>query len=286
MNRRILLGSATLALALLAAGSAAAQSEKEFTRTVQLRSGGRLTFDTYKGTIHLEPWDREEVEIRARIVADGEVSDEYAEASVEATRVEVGGSGASVRVNSEYDDVPCEESYRLLGRIFGGCSKTLPMIHYEVRAPRELRLRIDDHKSTIEFSGFSGEFMVESHKGIIDASDLTGEFTLNTHKGRARIVGLEGGFDIDTHRGEIEIEGLAITARSSIDTHRGTVTLTLIRPQGLSVRADLGRRADFQTDFPITLTARRDGRMEGDINGGGPVLRIESHRGQIYIKKN
>jgi len=286
MNRKVLLGTGLLLLALALPGLALAQAEKSFSRKVDLRSGGRLSLETFKGSIELEPWDREQVEIEAKIIADSESGDAYGERSVEATRVEVTGSGSSVRIKSSYQDVPCEEAFSLLGSLFGGCSKRLPLIHYTIRAPRELQIRIEDHKSTIELTGFRGRFSIQTHKGIVDATELSGEFILETHKGRARVLGLEGGFSVETHRGEIEIQALEITSRSRIDTHRGTVTITLGQSQGLSIRADLGRRAGFHSDFPLTMTATRGGRLEGDINGGGPVLRIATYRGEIHIRQN
>ncbi|MFQ5631253.1 MAG: hypothetical protein ACE5I1_20975 [bacterium] len=82
------------------------QDVREFRKTVDLKSGGRLNLDTYKGSVKLEAWDKEQVEIFARIEAGDNVSSRYAEESVEATRVDVYGSGNSVTIRSDYDDVP------------------------------------------------------------------------------------------------------------------------------------------------------------------------------------
>ena len=79
---------------------------KEFRKTVDLKSNGRLNLDTYKGSVKLEAWDKEQVEIFARIEPGDNVSSRYAEESVEATRLDVYGSGNSVTIRSDYDDVP------------------------------------------------------------------------------------------------------------------------------------------------------------------------------------
>ena len=283
MNRTIRVTLLTI-VALTLPLAVSAQVEKAFAKTVKLDAGGRLSIKTYKGSIELEPWDRDEVEIRARIVADPQVDDDYGRESIEATLVVVRGSGSTVHIKSNYEDVPCEESFSVLGRLFGGCSKILPFVHYEIRAPRRLRLQVDDYKSTIEIAGFEGEFDIETYKGTLNGGELTGELSLDTYKGQVRLVGLEGGFDIETYKGEIEIGLLELTERSSIETYKGTVVLKLERKIGFDLRADLGRRADFHTDFPFRVRTGGSNKLSGSVNGGGPVIEIESYKGQIRIE--
>ena len=279
-----------IALALALPVAAAAQDDgdkvyKEFKKTVALDAGGRLSFKTFKGSIELKPWDREEVEIIAHIVADPELDEDYARVSVDATVVEVRGSGSTVRIKSNYEDVPCEENYSLLGRLFGGCTKTLPFVHYEIRAPRRIRLRIDDYKSTIEIARFEGEFDIETYKGIFNGDNLTGELTLDTYKGQVRLAGLEGSFDIETYKGDIEVGLSGMSARSSIETYKGLVVLKLERKIGFDIRADLGRRAEFQAEFPLRVRTGRGNSLAGSVNGGGPVLSVQSYKGQIRIEE-
>ena len=289
MNRTVrmslLAAVATAAVVLALPLAVSAQVEKTFEATVKLDAGGRLTLKTFKGSIELEPWDRDEVQIRARVVADPQVDDEYGKESVEATLVVVRGSGSTVRIKSNYEEVPCEESFSMLGRLFGGCSKILPFVHYEIRAPRRIRIQIDDYKSTIELAGFEGEFDIETYQGTLNGGELTGDLNLDTYKGQVRLVGLEGSFDIETYKGEIEIGLSELTARSSVETYKGTVVLKLEREIGFDVRANLGRRAEFQSDFPLRVRTGRGRTLAGSVNGGGPVLSIESYKGQIRIEE-
>ncbi|MFB3154312.1 MAG: DUF4097 domain-containing protein, partial [Candidatus Acidiferrales bacterium] len=236
-----------------------------------------------------------------------DVSSEYAQRSVEATEIEVRSNGRSLSIRSDYEDVPCREDVDR-GWRFGNCSKTLPYVHYQIKAPRNLSIRLEDHKSDIDISGFdgdldldthkgtvkladlTGEIRLDTHKGRVEASGLSGDIRLNTHRGRMRLAGLRGRVRVETHRGEISIDALEIDGSSRLETHRGHIVLSLPESQGFDVRGEIGRRADFDSDFDITLRAfgRRDrnrDRIEGTINGGGPEIYINTYRGEIRLRR-
>ncbi len=272
MNRKHWTTLAILALAFTLPGLAQADDQKDFNQTVALNPGGRLTLKTYKGSIKLTPWNNARVEIVAKIVPGDDVSDEYAERSVEATLVKVRGSGSSVYIESDYQDVPCQKrTWRFLG-INTGCSKTLPFVHYEIRAPRELDLRVGDYKSDIELKGFEGRLNVKTYKGTVEAEKLSGDLRIETYKGYARIDGIRGSLDIETYKGDVRIDSARIEDRSRLETYKGNITLSLSESQRLDIRADLGRRADFHSDFPLSMRTRNRSNIEGEINGGGPLL--------------
>lgn len=280
----ILTGLLLVVVLALPMAGLAQNTVKDFKQTVDLNAGGRLTLKTFKGSIKLTSWDRNQVEIVARIEPGDDVSEGYAEESVAATRIDISGSGSSVRIESDYADVPCTRGFRFFG-INTGCSKTLPFVHYVIRAPRQLDIRVDDHKSEIFLEQFRGAIEVDTHKGFVEAEDLTGALRLRTHKGRARLDGIRGRLDIETHKGEVRIVADEIDGRSRMETHKGTISLTLPASQGLDIRAQLGRRADFHSDFALTSKAFGRGRIEGSINGGGPLLTIESYKGEIRLRQ-
>ena len=67
----------------------------------------------------------------------------------------------------------------------------------------------------------------------------------------------------------------------------GDITLTL--PRGFRADADLSTGGDVRSDFPLLTRARRNrgpgrSRMEGDIGGGGPPLRVATLNGDIALR--
>lgn len=271
-----------LAVATMLLSSAVlAQSthRKEFKRTVALEPGGYLTLEAYKGSIRLSSWEQNQVEITAEIEPAEDTSEKYARRSVEATEVDVWGSGRSVTIRSDYDAVPCEERFP-----WPACSKKLPYIRYAIRAPRTLNLRIKDHKSEIDVTDLEGRLELETYKGTLRAQGLTGDVRLETYKGTARGVGLRGRLRAETYKGEMSLAA-TLEDRSQLETYKGTIELQLPASQRLSVRGEIGRRADFVSDFEIAMRARGGDRMEGTINGGGPELEVNSQRGTIRLRR-
>ena len=298
--------STRLSVLLLTLSLSASLSGLAQTRTVQetvnLSSGGSLSLDIFKGTVRLTSWDKEQVEIHARIEAGPDTTRAYAKVSVDSTEIDIHSSGNSVSIRSDYSDVPCKEN---LERIWRGnnCSKTLPFIHYEVRAPRSARLTLESHRAEITITGFNnglrldahrgkihlsdleGDLQLDTHRGEIDAENLSGRLRLNTHRGTMRLAGFRGRFEVDTHRGKIEVDDAQLDGRSSINTYRGNIRLTLPASQKLSVEAEIDRRGDFHTDFEMTVRRFGRERFEGEINGGGPRLTIKNYRGDVRLER-
>src|ERR1019366_9310669 len=170
----VLLG--TLAFLL---SSPPALADRTVSKTVPLASDGRVTIDTYKGSIRVTPWDRAEVAVEARIVPDDSCGSERDQKEwVAATRVVIEPDGGGVRIKSDYGGL--EGSWRF----FTVCTSR-PFVHYRVSLPRAAALRIHDYKSDT------------------DVKDFAGRLTLDTYKGSAALVGLAGSLDLKTYKGEL-----------------------------------------------------------------------------------
>lgn len=255
---------------------------KEFRKTVDLRSGGRLKIETYKGTVIIRAWDREQVEIVARIEAGEGVSARYARESVDATEVEVRGDASSVSIRSNYDHVPSER------RWFFGSSKVLPYIHYEIRAPRYIDLTLDDYKSDVELEGFEGEFRLETYKGRMQIMEPRGSVRVKTYKGEVVVQKLDGTIDASTYKGEIDIELSNMTDRSSLETYKGDFVIRIPKNLNFTLVSEIERRGDLDSDFPLEIGPedRQRERWYGksDVNGGGPELLVSTERGTIRLR--
>ena len=155
---RFRITAAVVACGLLLPIGAAAQS-RVFEQTVSLESGGRLSVESGKGSLQITSWDREEVEIHARIEAPRNVSADYARRAVEATQIEVRGGGSSVSIEPDYSDVP----YR--GDRWNDNSRSVPFIHFEIRAPRRPRLIVESDRGPTTISGFEGDMDIETDRG-------------------------------------------------------------------------------------------------------------------------
>jgi hypothetical protein len=276
-----------LAAALAVPGSAAAQS-KEFSRTVSLERGGELILTATKGSVRLTAWDRNEVEVRARIEAtEWHALGDHARQSVDATTVDVDATPRSVAVRSNYDGVP---SYR---RWLGGWSREIPSIHYVITAPARVSLRLNIDRSDTELRGFEGRLNLDLDRSELTARDLRGSIDLVIDRGgRSELTNVSGTIALDADRTDVWIDAARLEAASRITADRGDIELHIPSSQALGVRADLGRRGTFRSDLAIARTgdlslprrSRRDSRIEGTINGGGPELLVRGDRTTFLLR--
>ena len=264
---------ALLALPTLASGG----QSKDFARTVEFTSGGQLKINSLKGSVKLTGWDRNQVEIVARIVMTERVDADFARRAVEAVRIEVSGDARQLSIRPIYDDVPRGDGLNYL-------SRPLPDVNFEIQAPRHMSLILDTDRTEVELRGIDGTLNLKSDRGKVTAHDVGGDVRLKMDRGgNSALSGLRGTLTVEMDRSDLTVGALEISGDSRLDVSRGEVEMKLPRTQGLSVSANIGRRADFDSEFAISTSKFRD-RVEGDINGGGPKLLIHTDRGKVELK--
>jgi hypothetical protein len=256
-------------LAILAAGASLTfgQATKETRKTAPLNQGGEIKIDTFKGSVTVTAWDRQEVEIYAKIEPDGLSADQ--QKMVQDTEVNIDASADSIRIKSNYD--------KLQGRSNSsedseGSSFTLPLIHYTLKVPRTAKLTITDHKSKI---------------GV---SDLQADVSVNTHKGSVSIARQNGAVNLGTHKGDARVEFLSFNKESRFDTHKGEIEIVIPGRAGFELDTEMGKGANLDSTYDLGALRqkqdRRESQYKGSVNGGGPLLRMNSHKGQIRLRQS
>ena len=257
---------------------AAGAQSREFRKTVEFSSGGDLKFNTDKGSVRLTSWDQSRVEIYARIEPPEDVDADYGRRAVEAARIEVSGDARALTIRSDFDDVPYKDG---IGR-----SRSLPDIHYEIRAPRNLNLDLSADRCKVEAQGFAGRIRIDTDRTPVTANDLSGEIQIKMDRGKATVTRFQGRLDLDTDRTDSQLQAIRIEGDSRLNIGRGECEMRISDSQGLTLNSRLGRRERLFNDFGLTVNSFSDrNNIEGVINGGGPRLTIEGDRGVIRLKR-
>jgi hypothetical protein len=257
-------GAGLAAVLLSAAVTAQAADTKEVHRTLSLDRDGRVSIDTYKGTVTVTTWEKPEVRVDALIEPDGD--DRESREKVQWTEVRISGGGASIEIKSDYDEVKHHER-GFLG-IFDVESGSLPFVRYTIQMPATARLQIHDYKSGI------------------NVSNLKADLKLHTYKGTVKVAGLDGAARVDTYKGDARVEFARFSRASRFDTHKGEIDVRLPKDSHFDLDADTGRRGDIESDFATTTRAGRSraARATGAVNGGGPELRLTTYKGTLRIR--
>ncbi len=245
---------------------AASAAPREVRKSVPLDAGGTLTIDTYKGSITVTAADGAQVEITARIEADG--AEAGSAAKVDQTEVRIGGSGSAVTVETDYSGLKKQAASWFGGFVGDNESGALPFVHYTVRLPKGAALKISDYKSTIDVSGVGGDLDLETYKGTATLKGLSAGVRVNTYKGnvRAEIARLAKDARLETYKGEVDIRLPAAAAFTlDADTGKGSVTSAF----------DAGGKSGILSG----------GRVGGKVNGGGPAVRLTTHKGTFRLQK-
>jgi hypothetical protein len=255
----------SLAAGLFAAAIAGASPVKEVHKTVALSPSGLLEISTFKGSVDVSVWDRAEAEISARIEPDGDDSDMARKVEKTEVRIDESGGGSNVRVESNYDHV-----HHLFSLFHWGESDVLPFVRYTIRMPATARLEIKDHKSNTKVAGLKSDLRVDTYKGSLQAD------------------GLEGAADIHTYKGEVHVAFAHYSKPSRFRTYKGSVDVRVPKDSRFDLDADGGRHGEIESDFAVVSrryhSSRRSETIEGPVNGGGPTLSFESHKGTFRLK--
>jgi hypothetical protein len=266
--------------------AAALAQTKTFQRTVPFTPGNTLRLTTDLGALRLTAWERNEVEVIAHIYGrEGNgTSYEDMQRAVEMTQIEMtGGDDHSLTIKANYDGVNSANK-----KIWVGWNRHMPRIEWEIRAPRRLDLALNvDRSEVAEVRGFEGRHFVNSDRTALRLDDLAGELRLDIDRGQgSQCNSVRGKLMIEADRTNLSFERLQLTGDSSVQIDRGTLEMRLAGAPGLSVSMNKERRSSFKSDFPFTMNASNEDKIEGTINGGGPLLRLHTDRTQVHLRND
>ncbi len=272
-----------------------AASAQEFDERVRAEPGGRLVAELDGGRVEIESHGEDEVRVEAQASGFGAGAADF--------RLERRGSQVSLRTD--------------LGGVLGWIGGQ--RVRVRIRVPEEFSLdlrsgggdvEIEEIEGTVEVRTRGGRVRVrevtggvELHTsgGTIEAEEIEGDVVARTSGGAIRAVEIEGSVDVETSGGGIEVYDVAgrVRARTSggpisvrftgapsgdIETSGGGIEVELPEGEGLRLEAQTqGGRVEL--DRPLALEGRIEPtRIEADVNGGGPLLRLHTSGGDIRVR--
>ncbi len=159
-----------------------------------------------------------------------------------------------------------------------------------------------------------GDVKVTTGGGSIDLGDMGGPVQIETGGGSIHLISAKGLVRAETGGGSIELDGVpsahaetgsgGIVAKftsssgaqsdSKLETSAGDITVYLSPSMNISVRAAIDAatghtiRSDFQEIRVISDGGQwgpKNVSAEGSLNGGGPVLKLRTSAGNVFIRR-
>ena len=252
---------------------------RHYSKTVAFEPGGHLDVNTRAGSLNLSSWDRNEVEIVARIESPFDINADYAAKIVSAMRIDVEGTGGSLRIRSDYEDIPVYKRWFFSMRQH-------PHVHYDIRMPRRTHLTLEIRHTDTTIEGVEGAIRVDSHYSTVTGVDWTGLARLDMDHGRLRLTRLEGSVELDAKHADVRMEATRLDGDTRIRAHRGETELYLPRHQGLDLYSDISHESELDSDFQISSgdSKRGEGIISGTINGGGSLLELRGDHTRFRLR--
>ena len=266
-----------------------------FSKSFAVAPGGTLTMSVHGGNVHIAGADQNTIEIEVQRDVRG-ASDSDAAKILRGEHVLIEQTGNSIAINSTNPDS--------LHSFFGWNQPNLN-VHFEITVPRRFDVRVTTGGGDVELDSLRGDQHVRTAGGQVKLEDIDGNVDVETGGGEVYAHNCKSPLQVRTGGGDITIEGFAgpdIQARtgggsvsadfvaapkadSAFRTGGGNVSVRLPGDSALNLDARTGS-GDVKTDLPVQVEGEHsDDRLKGTINGGGPLLEVQTGGGNIDILK-
>ncbi len=294
------------AVSLVMAGPLAAQeivgrSDRTFTLSEPVETGGWVRVATFNGRINITQGNNGTVEVRAvKQIRRGEVEDI-------GFVVRKGSDGITIcAVYVDQDECGDEGSYHRRNRSGNWSRDHQGQVDFTVQIPAGVRVRAGSGNGDVTIAGAGAEVVAATGNGRVEVAGSTGKVNASTGNGGVTVRDARGPVEVSTGSGDVRVitstgPVSANSGNGDIDvtigkvdrapemnfsTGNGQVRLWLPDGYGAEVDATTGN-GSVTTDFPVRLQGGRldRTRLRGTIGDGGGRLSISSGNGNVEIRR-
>ncbi len=276
----------------------------DFHYSQPLQPGGRVTVETFNGSVEIAGSDQDTVDVSGtKYAASQELLDQL--------KIEVVKTGDEVQIRT----VRPSERRGSMGAKF------------VIRVPRKVELErvstsngsihVNDVEGPARLHTSNGSVHADNLKGSLDVStsnsgieveDFTGSAVLQTSNGRVRAEGVSGQLEAHTSNGGIIVHLAKADSGHPVrlDTSNGSIDLTVDQPlvndvtattsnSGITVHLAPSTAAhvkahtsngSISSDFDVKVQGEISKHsLEGTIGAGGPMLDLGTSNGSIHLVK-
>ena len=248
---------------------------------------GRLEAESGGGSIHLDD-------------IGGAISAETGGGSIDVGNVggelTVRTGGGSIHIGSAKGKVVAESGGGNVIRVSGSQGASLQTGGGSIQVEKCTRhVRAETGGGSIDLGEVGGEATMETGGGSLKLSSATGLVKAETGGGSIELFGVPAAH-VETGAGTITAKFIASqgASDSQLETGAGDITVYLAPSMHVTLRASLEAASGHRitSDFPDIKVSSEGGQWEpklisaeGSLNGGGPVLKIRTTMGNIYIRR-
>ncbi len=274
-------------------------NDKRIERSFSVQSGGRLVIDADEGNISVSGTGSDQVSVV--------VSARGSEERLQRYDLRFDQEGNTIKIQ-------CRDKRRY----FGFFDNQELDVQYTVKVPASFNLDLHTSGGNIDVSDVDGRLEGETSGGDLDLASLKGHVRMSTSGGNVKVQKSDGDVYVETSGGSMtgdlitgtihmetsggnidlrECDGKLYASTSggnirvsmkdnkgiNLSTSGGNVTVDLPK----TVRGDVSAEAsggDVSCDLDFSGKIK-EGRMNGKINGGGDLIKLQTSGGDIVISE-
>ena len=244
--RRAGLRTLLSASVLLSVSACVFAFDQAYERKYPLAAGGSFELANVNGSVQVDGWERDEVEIRAVKTADGDERD------LDRVSIEVEAQGNHVAVRTRYPRG-------------GGVAVA---VDYHVHVPyRVLLSSVATVNGSVSIRGVEGVGDVRSVNGNVEVTDSSGRFSAHATNGNIHL----------------QLRRLFDGSPMLLETVNGSIVLGLPQDAQAELRAN-SMNGDLYSELPVTAHGAYSQRgFHGTLGAGGGTITARTVNGGIRI---
>jgi len=218
-----------------------------FVRTLPLASGGSFLLENVNGSVQVEGWDRDEVEVRAVKISTTDQRD------LEQVKIEVDSDSSHVAVHTRYPE--------------GQGAQVA--VEYHIHVPYRVLLG-----------------SVQTVNGSVSVRGIEGSGALRSVNGNVEVVNSSGRFNAKTTNGDLRLElnQLMDGGPMDIETVNGSVVLGLPSNARANLKV-LSMNGDVTSELPVTSSGSSPvaRAFHAHMGTGGGDISVRTVNGGIHL---
>jgi DUF4097 and DUF4098 domain-containing protein YvlB len=228
------------------------EAKDTWTRSYTVKSGATLSVRENSGTIRVEATDGDKIEVTATLISTAP-TEEAAKADLKEF---------TIAEHATADLVELDSSTRTAQFVLHQSRR----VDYQIKVPKSLNVAIRTVNGTVDVHGVGGDLTVDATNGKVDAD------------------GLGGGANVSAVNGRVTLEFVKIAdAGVRCKTTNGEIVITIPSAAKATIAARV-LHGEIQTqNLSLQTTEESRQRLNANMGGGGPELRLEATNGEIRV---
>jgi len=274
----------------------------DFHFSYPLSAGGRLTAETFNGSVEISGWEQNTVDISGTTYGPTQqIADEL--------KVDIGHTADSVDIRIVR---PYERRNNMGARLVikiprGAVLERITSSNGSIRTlDGSGPARLKTSNGSIHVQGLQGHLNAETSNASVELEDVKGDVVAHTSNGRVRADRLKGALDATTSNSSIQAEIASADQPIRAETSNGSVELTLPDHYNRDVRVSTNNsgitlhlppevnahvvartsNSSISTDFDVSVRGEiGKNHMDAVIGNGGPLFDLSTSNGSIRLQK-